>query len=113
MTEGAVNVLYLPVFKKDGSFYSMTSVLIRVSEHTETEDGTYTVRCGNTVYSVKDGDSFVFPNITDTPNGFVCEGWTDGEQLYLPGETVKVTKSFSVFVRYIRTEIFSAMVMAN
>lgn len=112
VSEGAVNVLYLPVFKKDGSYHSMTSVLIRVSDHATSADE-HTVKCGNALYKIKQGEALVFPEITKVREGFVAEGWTDGKSLYRPGESITPTDSIDLYIRFKRTEIFSAMDMAK
>ncbi|MBQ2732992.1 MAG: CotH kinase family protein, partial [Clostridia bacterium] len=113
LTEGAINVLYLPTFRSDGTMRSMTSMLIRVSSYAEKSVAGRTIKCGDTVYTVPRGESFTFPEITAEREGFIPEGWTDGEDLYLPGESVKLTESFSFYIRYKRVEIFSAMDMAK
>ncbi len=113
LNEGAVNVLYFPFFKEDGSFHSMTSVLIRASAYDETDSEIKTVKCGSALFTVKSGESFVFPEITETRKGFIPEGWTDGENLYLPGESIIISNSLSLFIRHKRTAIFSAMDMAK
>ena len=113
LTEGAVNVLYLPTFKTDGTLRAMTSVLIRVSAYADAGADECTVKCGDTLYTVKSGEAFIFPEITKTRDGFVAEGWTDGETLYLPGEKLETDEPLAFYVRYKRTEIFSAMDMAK
>lgn len=113
MTEGAINVLYFPIFKSDGSFLKLTSVLIRISDYADTPKESIAVKCGDALYTVKSGDTLVFPEITKYREGFVAEGWADGDTLYHPGEAVTINEAKLFYIRYKRTEIFSAMDMAK
>jgi hypothetical protein len=111
LTEGAINVLYMPTFRSDGTLRSMTSLLIRVSEYAERGTAGRTVRCGDEIYFLERGAEITLPEITETREGFVAEGWTDGKDLYRPGESVRITESFSFYIRWKRIDIFSSMKM--
>lgn len=113
LTDGAINVLYVPAFKSNGSLRSMTSVLIRTSSVHSVQRSECALLCGDGIYIAKKGEPFVMPDIPEIREGFVAEGWTDGETVYKAGETVIPSSSAVYYVRWKRTDIFSAMDMSR
>ena len=111
LAENALNVLYVPVYKANGSLRGITSVFIRVSSVNAAEDEV-AINCGGELYVTKKDSSFTLPEITAKREGFVACGWTTGtDTVYLQGEEIKAENDEFFFVRWKRTDIFSAMKM--
>ncbi|MBQ7010746.1 MAG: CotH kinase family protein [Clostridia bacterium] len=114
LSENAINVLYIPTFRTDGTLRSMTSILIRVSSVNALSPKECAVILGNTVHKAMKGEEFTLPEITEVRDGFLAAGWTDGTDTVLPAGSVITPNGTCVYyVRWIRTEIFSAMKMYN
>ena len=108
--EGAVNVIYLPVYRADKTVRSVSSVLIKVSSVPNPTGDECVIWFGNEPALVKKGTEIVFPKIQQEHEGFIWCGWTTGDDtLYRPGDTLKVQKDMYFYVRWKRTDMNSRM----
>ena len=110
MKEGALNVIYLPVYRADKTVRSITSVLIRVTSASNPTTDQCVIWFGDEPYIVRRGTSIEFPEISEKREGFVACGWTTGDDtVYKSGESIKVFKSTSFYIRWKRTDMNSTM----
>ncbi|MBQ7010745.1 MAG: CotH kinase family protein [Clostridia bacterium] len=112
MSENALNVLYIPAFRSDGTLRSMTSILIRVSSVNTRAGNERVLICGDEIIVANKGESVTLPAITEVRDGFVYAGWTTGDdKVYHPGKSFELQDDTRMFIRWIRTDIFSAMLL--
>ncbi len=110
MREGALNVIFIPMFRKDGSMRSMTSVLIRVSSQKAPTEGQVLVSLRGSTQLLEAGGKLVFPEPEAEREGFVAEGWScDGVTVYRPGESIAASESAYYFVKWKRLDRFNVM----
>ncbi len=114
MEKGALNVLYIPAYRTDGSVRSLTSVLIRVydAKNPGVTEAAVTFGSAENVIVATQGTIIKAPQITTVRPGFKALGWTTGDdKVYAPGEDYKISKSEFLYIRWERTDMNAFMVL--
>lgn len=112
LTDGAKNVLYFPAFRSDGSLRGVMSIVIKISDRGNPAKDECIIDLNGTQYYVTKGEKFTLPEITDEREGFVPEGYVNlNGKLYKPGEKITVRSDVFIYIRWKRTDVFSAMKM--
>ncbi len=113
---GALNVIYIPLFKNDGTLRAITSVLIRVYDVKNPESTQAAVTFGsaeNVVVAAK-GETIKTPAIKTVRPGFKALGWTTGDdKVYAPGSEYKVSENAFLYIRWERTDMNAFMVLED
>lgn len=110
MRDGAKNVIYVPAFKSDGSLRIMSSVVIRVTSDANPREDEKIIQLGTQKYTVKTGETFTFPEITEKKSGYLPLGWTDGsDEVYKAGVCFEVKHNSYYFIRWVRTDALNTM----
>ena len=110
MQEGAVNVIYLPVYRADKTVRSISSVLIKVTSVSNPQSNQCIVWFGDEPVIVRKGTEVVFPEISQAQDGYVVCGWTKGDEtVYVPGDRLKIFKDTYFYVRSKRIDMNSKM----
>ena len=112
LTDGAKNVLYFPAFRADGSLRGIMSIVIKISEKGNPAENECIVDVNGEHYYVEKKTKFTLPEITAEREGFVPEGYVNQKgKLLKPGDTFTVRADEYLFIRWKRTDVFSAMKM--
>ncbi|MBE6608809.1 MAG: hypothetical protein E7633_09680 [Ruminococcaceae bacterium] len=116
LTPGAVNVLYIPEFKSDGSLRALSSLLIRVYDvkNPSVTQAAVTFGSADNVIVETQGAVIKAPEITTVRPGFKALGWTTGDdKVYAPGEDYKVSKNEFLYIRWERIDMNSFMILED
>ena len=116
MENGAINVLYIPAYRDDGSVRSITSVLIRVydASNPTSKEAAITFGGADNIIVETKGTVIKAPKITTVRPGFKALGWTTGNgKVYAPGDDYKVSENEFLYVRWERTDMNSFMVLED
>ena len=116
MENGAINVLYIPAYRDDGSVRSITSVLIRVydASNPTSKEAAITFGDADNIIVETKGTVIKAPKITTVRPGFKALGWTTGNgKVYAPGDDYKVSENEFLYVRWERTDMNSFMVLED
>ncbi|MBQ5808358.1 MAG: CotH kinase family protein [Clostridia bacterium] len=112
LTDGARNVLYFPAFKSNNVIRGVMSIVILISDEGNPTEDQSVIDINGVKYYVTKGDEFLLPEITATREGFVAEGYVNLKgQLLQPGDSVNTKTSKFFYIRWKRTDVFSAMKM--
>ena len=110
MEDGDVNVLYILAYRADGTVRAVSSVVIKVNATENPTNDQCVIWFGDTVFVVDKGSVITIPEIDYEREGFVACGWTVGsDTVHKPGDEMKVVANASYYVRWKRTDVFSAM----
>ena len=116
MENGAINVLYIPAYRNDGTVRSITSVLIRVYDVNNpiNKEAASTFGSADNVIVAKKGTVIKAPEIMTVHPGFKALGWTTGDsKVYAPGDDYTVSENEFLYVRWERTDMNSFMVLED
>ncbi len=114
MSNGALNVFYIIAYRSAGTVRSISSVYIRVSDLPNPENDECVVKFGDTVMIVKKGSEITVPDYPYIREGYAYCGWTTSlwsNTVYKPGETFKVTRNISFYIRFKPMDMCSEFVI--
>ena len=113
-SEGALNVLYLIAFRKNGTVRSVSSVYIRSSDIPMLSPNECIVEFGDEKIVVERGESVIVPDYPYKRDGYAICGWTqtyDTDEVYKPGDVITVNSSKSFYIRFKPIDMCSEFVL--
>jgi len=112
MREGAVNVLYIPVFRSDGTRRALTSVVIKVTSLENPAEDECVIDLNGTLHIVKKDTEITLPKVGYTREGFKLAGWTDLDgNVYGENTSFTVKANIYLYPKWERTDLFAKILM--